>query len=526
MYTRTRRTSRPVTAWARAVWPFAAAGAAAAALLFGIAELVAAFFAPVSSPLVAVGAAFIDITPAWLKDFAIDTFGTADKPALFASMGIVAVLAAAALGVLARHRMALAATAVGALAVLIGVVVLSRPGAGWADLIPTLAGAVTGITALWWLVRCAHRTPAEQDPDDELAPRVSRTVFLRGAGFTVVGAVLAAAGGRALSAVGNTATQVRQALRLPAARRAAAALPAGVGAEVPGMPQFVTPNAQFYRIDTALAVPEIDPTGWQLRVHGMVEEEFALSFAELLDLDLQESWVTLTCVSNPVGGDLAGNAKWLGYPLRELLARARPHPGADMVLSTSADGFSASTPLEAMTDGRNALLAIGMNGEPLPLEHGFPVRLVVPGLYGYVSATKWVVDLEVTRFADRTAYWTERGWSERGPIKLASRIDVPRGFQTVPAGPTVLGGTAWAQGSGIDRVEVQLDDGPWRQADLAIEATVDTWRQWSLAWDAPPGQHTARVRAANRAGERQTAERADTVPNGASGWHEVRFRVE
>ncbi|MFC7401646.1 molybdopterin-dependent oxidoreductase [Citricoccus sp. GCM10030269] len=526
MTTQLRRTSFTFVDWFRAVWPFTAAGAAAAALLFGTAELVAAFFAPVSSPLVAVGAGFIDITPAWLKDFAIAAFGTADKLVLFISMGCVAVLSAAALGVLARTRMGLATTAVAAVAVLMGAVVLSRPDATWTDLIPTAAGTVAGIVTLRWLVRLAHGFPAAKDPEGEPAHRMSRSSFLRGAGLAVGLAALATAGGRALSAAGNAATEMRRALRLPAPRRTAGPLPAGVGISIPGVPEFVTPNAQFYRIDTALTVPRIDPSQWELRVHGMVEQEFTLSFDELLEMDLQESWVTLTCVSNPVGGELAGNAKWLGYPLSELLARAQPQTGADMVLSTSADGFSASTPLQAMTDGRDALLAVGMNGEPLPFEHGFPVRLVIPGLYGYVSATKWVVELEVTRFADRTAYWTDRGWSERGPIKLASRIDVPRGSQTVPAGPTALGGTAWAQGIGIDRVEVQIDDGPWLEAQLASEATVDTWRQWSLAWDAEPGEHTAQVRAVNRDGELQTSARTDTVPNGATGWHHVRFRVE
>lgn len=503
-------------------WPFAASGAIAAALLFGVAELLSVLFSPASSPLVAVGAAFIDVTPAWLKDFAIDVFGTADKLVLLVSMGVVALVAAAALGMLARRRLVVASVLCGVITVLLGVAVLSRAGTGMADLVPTVAGGAARLVALNVLVRLAGRSSAPLQPRQEMA----RRTFLVAAGLTTVVAAVSLATGRALSAAGSAAVATRDALRLPAARRAAAALPDGVEAAAPGMPPFVTPNGEFYRIDTALSVPRIDPSTWELRVHGMVEEEFTLSFAELLDLDLEETWLTLTCVSNPVGGELAGNAKWLGYPIRELLARARPRDGADMVLSTSADGFSASTPLEVLTDDRAALLAVGMNGEPLPSEHGFPVRMVVPGLYGYVSATKWVVDLEVTRFADRSAYWTERGWSERGPIKLASRIDVPRGFETVPAGGTVLGGTAWSQTIGIDRVQVQVDGGEWQEATLATEATVDTWRQWRFDWDGEPGDHTARVRAVNRDGEVQTSERADTVPNGASGWHQVRFRAE
>jgi DMSO/TMAO reductase YedYZ molybdopterin-dependent catalytic subunit len=506
-------------------WPFAASGVIAAVVLWGVAEIASALFSPASSPLVAVGAAFIDVTPAWLKDFAIDVFGTADKAVLTASMAVVALAVAAGLGLVARRRLTLACVLCAALAVLLGAAVLSRPGTGWSDVLPTMVGAVAGIAVLRWLVRLAHRMDPVAD-SAAVEPGTARRTFLRAAGVTAAAAVLVALGGRALTAAGRAAVAGREALRLPRARRAAAALPAGVGADVPGMPPFVTPNGQFYRIDTALAVPRIDPSDWQLRVHGMAQEEFTLSFAELLEMDLRECWVTLTCVSNPVGGGLAGNAKWLGYPVRELLARARPLGGADMVLSTSADSFSASTPLEVLTDGRDALLAVGMNGEPLPLEHGFPVRMVVPGLYGYVSATKWVVDLEVTRFADQAAYWTDRGWSERGPIKLASRIDVPRDSAAVPAGAAVLGGTAWAQGIGIDRVQVQLDGGPWQDATLAAEATVDTWRQWSLDWEAAPGQHTARVRAVSRTGEVQTSERAAPAPDGATGWHEVRFRVE
>ena len=291
------------------------------------------------------------------------------------------------------------------------------------------------------------------------------------------------------------------------------------------MPAFTTPNQDFYRIDTALSIPRIDPANWTLRIHGLVDREVSLSFDELLAEPLVETHLTLTCVSNPVGGDLVGNAKWLGLPVKTLLQRAGIQPGADMVLSTSQDGFTASTPLEALLDERMALLAVGMNGEPLPLEHGFPVRMVVPGLYGYVSATKWVVDLEVTRFADKAAYWTTRGWSERGPVKLASRIDVPRRGARVD-GPVVLGGTAWAQTRGISKVQVQIDDGPWQDAELGALASADTWRQWRYAWnEASPGTHMASVRAFDGDGVMQTGTVAEVVPDGASGWHQVEFSV-
>jgi hypothetical protein len=289
----------------------------------------------------------------------------------------------------------------------------------------------------------------------------------------------------------------------------------------------VTPNGDFYRIDTALRVPQVDPASWTLRVTGLVDEPFELTLDELLALPLTEHHVTLTCVSNEVGGDLVGNARWLGYPVRDLLSRAGVRDEADMVLSTSADGWTASTPLDVLTDPERAcLLAVGMNGEPLPPEHGFPARLVVPGLYGYVSATKWVTELKVTTFADDVAYWSTRGWSERGPIKLASRVDTPRAGAPVPAGVVTVAGVAWAQHTGVVGVEVRVDDGTWRTATLADTVGPDTWRQWSYAWDATPGEHRLTVRATDADGRTQTADVAPPAPDGASGWHEVTVRVQ
>ena len=506
----------------------ALAGIVAAALMFGTAQFVSAFLSPSSSPLVAVGAWFIDITPAWLKDLAIGLFGTADKLVLAVVIGIVAIAGAAGIGILARRSLRAASLLVVLIAVGLGAAVATRAGTVPADLLPTVIGMIVGLMALGWLTRLAARAAqgTGETAADAPATPMDRRAFLKAAAFGGAAAVVLGIGGRAVEAVRGGIRQVREAIRLPAPARPAAPLPAGVQAPVAGMPPYTTPNAEFYRIDTALVVPQVDPNSWRLRVHGMVEQEVELGYAELMESELVEADVTLTCVSNAVGGDLAGNARWLGLPLRQVLERARPLPGADMVLSTSADGFSASTPLEVLRDGRNALLAVGMNGEPLPLEHGFPVRMVVPGLYGFVSATKWVVDLEVTRFADQKAYWTVRGWDAHGPIKLASRIDVPRGFARLPAGTVDLGGTAWAQGTGISRVEVQFDGGEWREAVLAAEATVDSWRQWSYRWeDAEPGDHTARVRAYDATGAQQTGERADPAPNGATGWHEVRFSV-
>ena len=358
-------------------------------------------------------------------------------------------------------------------------------------------------------------------------PATSRRAFFAATGVTAAASAIAATGGRMLSAARSNVAQARESLQLPAPAKPAPAVPAGVQSKAPGVTPWLTPNNDFYRIDTALSVPEINAQDWELRIHGLVEQEVRLSFQDLLDADLIESHVSLTCVSNPVGGNLAGNAKWLGMPIRDVLKMARPKEGADMVLSTSIDGFSASTPLEVLQDDRDAMLAIGMNGEALPLEHGYPVRMVVPGLYGFVSATKWVVDLEVTRFADSKAYWTQRGWSERGPIKTMARVEVPKSFAKVPAGRVAIGGTAWAQTRGITKVEVQIDNGALdRGHALRRRPHVITWRQWSFDWEATPGPHYIKARATDGTGEVQTDKRADPVPDGASGWQSLMVTVE
>lgn len=503
----------------------ALAGICAAATLFGLAQLLSTFYSVSSAPLVALGSATIDLSPPWLKDFAIAAFGTNDKLALFIAMGAVIGVLAAGLGLLARHSYRQAAAAVILLAAVLAAAVLTRSATEAFDVLPTLLGTGCALAILKWLGLLAARVTQRNQADTDPGP--SRRNFLLGSAATLAAAVLAAGVARSLDATRQAARAARAALRLPPAKTGVQPLPAGVQVELPEMPSFITPNTDFYRIDTALSVPDIDPARWSLRVHGMVQNEFTLSFDQLLAEDLVETYLTLTCVSNPVGGNLVGNAKWLGYPLRSLLQRAVPAEGADMVLSTSVDGFSASTPLQALTDDRMALLAIGMNDEPLPLEHGFPVRMVVPGLYGYVSATKWLVDLEVTRFQDKAAYWTTRGWAERGPIKMSSRVDTPRPFAKLPAGEVVMGGTAWAQTQGISRVEVQVDDGDWVQAQLAAAAGPDTWRQWRYVWPGgPAGLHTVTVRAYDAQGELQSSQRADPVPNGSSGWHRMQFSVE
>ncbi|MFJ7751345.1 molybdopterin-dependent oxidoreductase [Arthrobacter sp. NPDC097144] len=551
----------------------ALAGILAAATVLAVAELSGAFFSARARPLIALGSTFIDFTPLWLKNFAVETFGTNDKAALFVGMaGTIAVLAACA-GVLASRRWKLGVAAVVVMGAVIVACVLTRAGAAAVDAVPAVLGTTVGILVLRGLIR---RIPAsvagptvavaqeqadsgdlaagspEPSPavqavsagggendggagavigDPSPAPRsplnTTRRGFFAAAGITAVAAAAAAAGGRAIASARNTTASFRAALKLPTPANPAPALPAGLQSPVSGVTPWLTSNADFYRIDTALSVPEIDAETWELRIHGLVEQEVRISFAELLDSALVERHLTLTCVSNPLGGDLAGTAKWLGLPVRELLARARPTADADMVLSTSIDGFSASTPLEVLQDDRDALLAVGMNDEPLPPVHGYPVRMVVPGLYGFVSATKWIIDMEVTRFDAQKAYWTDRGWAEKAPVKTMARVEVPGSFARVPAGPVDVGGTAWSQQRGITGVEVQVDDGDWQPAALAAEASVDTWRQFSFRTEPlSRGNHTVRARATDPQDGTQTEARADTVPDGASGWQSVQFMVE
>lgn len=510
----------------------ALAGVAAAAVVLSVAELVGAFFTARATPVIALGSTFIDFTPPWLKDFAIATFGTNDKAALFVGMGLTIFLLACVLGAVAYRTWALGVAGVLLMGTVMVATVVTRAGVKPADAIPTLLGTAAGLVVLRLLISRLWRfssfpdAPADVAAKEPERPATTRRAFFAATGLTAAAAGIAAAGGRLLSTARSNVAQARESLRLPTPAKPAPAAPAGVQSATPGVTPWLTPNGDFYRIDTALSVPEINADEWELRVHGLVEEEIRLTFQDLLDADLIESHVTLTCVSNPVGGNLAGNAKWLGLPIREVLKRARPKAGADMVLSTSIDGFSASTPLEVLQDGRDAMLAIGMNGEPLPLEHGYPVRMVVPGLYGFVSATKWVVDLEVTRFADSKAYWTQRGWSERGPIKTMARVEVPASFAVVKAGRVAIGGTAWAQTRGITKVEVQIDGGDWAEAVLSDEASVVTWRQWSFTWDATPGPHYIKARATDGTGALQTDRRADPVPDGASGWQSVMVTVE
>ena len=506
----------------------ALAGVVSAGLVLGVAELVGAFFTARATPLIALGSTFIDFTPPWLKDFAIATFGTGDKAALFVGMGLTIFILAAVLGIVAYRKWILGFAGVVLMGFIMSAAVISRAGTDYIDAIPSIAGTIAGIFALKFLTDKLHQAnnPAGNQEGEPASSKTSRRTFFIASGITGVLAATTTVAGKAIGSIRNKVQATRDSIQFPRPKSSAPGLPANLKAPVEGTVSWLTPNDDFYRIDTALSVPLIDVNSWEIRVHGMVEEEFTMTFQDLLDAGLVERHITLTCVSNPVGGNLVGNAKWMGYPLQEVLKRAKPLKDANMVLSTSEDGFSASTPLSVLQDNKDAILAVSMNDEPLPLEHGYPVRMVVPGLYGYVSATKWVVDLEVTRFEDKTAYWTDRGWSEKGPIKTMARIEVPASFAKMPSGKVMIAGSAWSQGRGITKVEIQLDGGEWKAVTLADEANVNTWRQWYTEVDVKAGLHNIRARATDAKDGMQTENRADPVPDGASGWQSVQFTVQ
>jgi DMSO/TMAO reductase YedYZ molybdopterin-dependent catalytic subunit len=352
----------------------------------------------------------------------------------------------------------------------------------------------------------------------------ARRGFLAASAATVGIAAAAGLAGRLL-AERTSVTAARNTLKIPKPSVVGPALPPGVNLNIPGLASFITPNNDFYRVDTAIVLPQVDPTSWQLRIHGMVSRELTITFDELLRRPLIEDYITLCCVSNPVGGPYIGNALWLGVSLASLLRQAGIKAGADQLLCTSVDGFTSGTPVQTVMDGRDALLAVAMNGQPLPVAHGFPARMVVPGLYGYVSATKWVTDIDVTTFAGNYAYWAQRGWSQQAPIKTESRIDVPNGESQIRPGRTAIAGVAWAQHKGIEAVEVRVDQGPWNQAQLAAVPDLDTWRQWVWEWDAPRGNHTIEARATDKTGYTQTAVQDQPPPNGASGYPSVAVTV-
>ncbi len=513
-------------------WQWAGVGVMSGAAGLGIGSLAAGLLGS-GDPVLSVGAAAIDAAPTPLKEFAVSTFGTADKAVLLIGIAVVLTLLCAAAGLVARRHGTTAMGLVALLGVIAAIAAATRPSAGTLDVVPSLVAAITSMAAISVLRTAALAregsaitttttvTTATTAGSGSTAVRADRRRLLLTSVGIGAGAAVAGAVGGVLTTSRRATESAREAVRLPVPRQPLPALPATVDVGVSGATPFTTPPEDFYRIDTALVVPRVDVDTWTLRIGGRVRNPVEISYADLTAMPMVEADVTLACVSNEVGGGYVGNSRWLGVPLADLLDRVGIDPGADQLFSTSADGWTCSTPMAAVRDGRNALVAVGMGGQPLPLQHGFPARLVVPGLYGYVSATKWLTSMEATTFAERSAYWTDRGWAERAPILTQARIDVPKASARVPAGRVAVAGVAWAQHRGVAAVEVQIDDGPWTRARMGSVPSIDTWRTWVLPWDAATGQHTIRVRAIDDTGQPQTAQRSDPFPRGATGRHEV-----
>ncbi|USX54731.1 MULTISPECIES: molybdopterin-dependent oxidoreductase [Lentzea] len=482
--------------------------AVAAALAAG--HLVAGLVSPLASPFLAVGNTAIDLTPHPVKDFAIRTFGENDKVVLLGGMAVVLAVLGVVAGLLSR-RSPWPGTALAGVLGLLGIAaVLARPTTtGWSVIAP-IASLVAGVVVFRWLWSLA---PAEVP---------GRRKFLLTTAAIAAGAGVSAVAGQFLAGRVDVEASRRGITLRP--RDKAPEIPFGADFSREGTPTFLTPNEKFYRVDTALSIPRLRAEDWRLRVHGMVDNEMVLTYDDLLRRPLVEKTITLVCVSNEVGGPYISTSNFIGVSLPDLLRDAGVRPGADQLATRSVDGWTCGTPVESiMAPGSNALLAIGMNGEPLPLERGFPVRMVVPGLYGYVSATKWLVDAELTTFDAFDPYWAQRGWGKKAPVKVMSRIDRPKSFERVPAGKFVAAGIAWAQHVGIDRVEVRVDGGPWQEATLSTEVNVDTWRMWRIELDLKEGNHTVECRATDRKGYTQTNERAAPIPDGATGWHSMVF---
>jgi DMSO/TMAO reductase YedYZ molybdopterin-dependent catalytic subunit len=510
----------------------AATGMLAVVAALGAGHLVAGLLlTPGASPFYAVGNAAIDRTPGAVKDFAIRNFETNDKPALLIGMAVVLALVGIVIGLIGR-RSALPGVAGLVVVGAIGALAVGEQSTGPTSLLAPAASILAGVAVFWWL-RSRATPPATADDASGAGTPVGRRRFVFGALAATVGALVAGAGGVALFRRVDVA-QSRRAVGPLVPTTPAPPIPAGAAFPELGTPTFITPAADFYRIDVNLEVPQLRAEDATLRITGMVDEPLEFSFDDIRSMPLVEHTITMTCVSNEVGGPYVSTANFVGVPLLDLLDRAGVQSGAQQVVGHSVDGFTLGTPLDLLRGaGKDAMLAIGMNGQALLPEHGFPMRTVVPGLYGYVSATKWLTELELTTY-DVKPYWVERGWDGQPPgvvpIKISSRIDAPTAFQQLPRGPITVAGTAWAQGRGISRVELRFDGGDWQQAELATEVNPNTWRMFKLTTTLPPGQHTVTSRAVDGGGVMQTEERLrlinpGPVPDGSTGWQSMIFTV-
>jgi DMSO/TMAO reductase YedYZ molybdopterin-dependent catalytic subunit len=512
----------------------AAAGAIAAAVTIGVGELMAALLAGAPSLVIAIGDLVIDLQPPGAKDLMVGLFGDADKLVLNLVIVIAAVLIAAGVGVAARRRWAWGVVGFLVAGGLAAIAALRQPLTDRVLAVLTVVVAVAaGLAVLRWLLgftRPAWAPDAASGTTTASMPDWDRRGFLIAGGAAAVGAVVAGGLGRGVlegRTAGPTADDALPPVTVGGSPRPVPSLPPGAELAVDGITPLVVPNDRFYRIDTALLVPRVDATTWSMTVRGMVDQEVRLTYEDLRAMPLFDQYVTIACVSNEVGGNLVGNALWTGVHLRDVLAMAGVQDGATQLVGRSVDGFTVGFPTEwAMDPSRDPMIAIGMNGEPLPVDHGFPARLIIPGLYGYVSATKWLGEIELTTWEGYDAYWVPLGWSKEGPILTQSRIDTPRDGSTVTAGPVNIAGVAWAPDRGISRVEVKVDGEDWAPATMSTPLSDATWVQWLRVWDATPGDHTILVRATDGTGEVQTADVSRPAPDGARGQHTIEVRVD
>ena len=491
------------------------------ATLVGMAtgHLIASLLNPASSPVLAVGSQVIDLTPTSLKEAAIKRFGSNDKNVLIGSVLAGVLVLSAVAGLLARRRFRYGAAL---LVVLVGVAAftaLNRPTAELVDVLPSLATVLAGVGALWLLDSRYSRTREVGDtgtPAPEAGAEAGpsrRGVLVSAAVLTALAAVMGGAG----RVIGNYRTRLEN-IAFPKPADPAPAFPVGIEKDFPGVSPLRISNGDFYRVDTRLDVPIVDIEDWTLTIEGMVDKKLEFTFDDLLGMPLIERDITLTCVSNSVGGPYVGGARWIGVRLTDLLEMAGVQKGVDQIISTDVDGMTIGTPYDLAVDGRDAMIALGMNGDALPREHGFPARMVVPGLYGFISACKWITKINLTTYEDTTSYWTERDWATDAPIKISSRIDTPKVLENIDAGETFIGGVAWAQqNGGVATVQVQIDGGPWQDAELGPSAGNDYWRQWHFPWTAEAGTHNIASRVIDGNGNTQTAVRAEPFPEGSSG---------
>ena len=579
--TRFSRTTSPGTMGALA-------GAAGAAVGLAFGELMEGAFESIPSLVVAVSELLSDYTPGDVVRFSIDTFGTSQKSLLTAGIIIVSMALGGVLGRFAVRGRPEVTRAGFALFGLLGGWAAARnpmsPAVGSWVVALTAAVLAAGTTLLLARLATKRAVPAlaseprhaadaampleTEAPDETEAPAEPeglRTPAAPGTTRRAFFVYAAGAGAAALAMVGlgrslrgqSAAEQFLEANALrpsettvpsaPTTEPQAVSVstttlapePAGPSVqaqlatldtlddEVAGISSYVTPNDSFYRIDTAFGrVPQVDPGDWRLRFTGMVDNPYEITFDEIQAMDLSDYVITLSCVSNEVGGDLVGNAVWAGVPLSVLLDRAGVQAGADQVVGRSVDDWTAGFPTGVVYDGRNAILAIGMNDEFLPTSHGFPARLVVAGLYGYVSAVKWIEEINLTTWDGFDGYWVPRGWSKEGPMKTQSRIDVPGGGHGLVAGqPAPIAGIAWAPTRGIERVEVNIDDEGWLPCQLGEALGDESWVQWHREWTPSSGRHRIQVRATDGDGITQRSEEVRPAPNGAEGWHTVTVNV-